>query len=57
MNDGLEVDVDGFPPGRNCPVCGEPLEPGHLDDTLTLVWLCPSHGVINYTTDPFSEPQ
>lgn len=57
MNDGLDVDVDGFPPGRNCPVCGEPLEPGHLDDSLTLVWLCPSHGVINYTIDPFPEPQ
>lgn len=46
------VDVDGFPPGRNSPACGEPLEPGHIDDSLQLVWLCASHGLIERTTDP-----
>ncbi|KJL35310.1 hypothetical protein RR49_02532 [Microbacterium ginsengisoli] len=46
------VDIDGLPPGRNCPACGEPLEPGHIDDSLQLVWLCPSHGVVDRTIDP-----
>jgi hypothetical protein len=32
-----------------------PLEPGHIDASLTLVWLCPAHGMIDSTPDPFKE--
>lgn len=44
---------DGLPAGRDCPACGSPLEPGHIDSSLTLVWLCPAHGMIDITSDPF----
>lgn len=51
------IDDFGLPPGRDCPACGQPLEPGHIDDSIALVWLCPSHGLIDRTTSPFSDPQ
>lgn len=55
MDEDSEVGGDGLPPGRDCPECGCPLEPGHIDASMTLVWLCPSHGPISYTTNPFSD--
>ncbi len=51
------IGVDGLPPGRDCPSCGQPLEPGHIDSSIALVWLCPTHGLIDRTTNPLSDPQ
>lgn len=53
MSDPTELDDYGLPPGRDCPACGQPLEPGHIDDSIALVWLCPTHGFIERTDDPF----
>jgi len=52
-DDDANLGDDGLPPGRDCPVCGLALEPGHIDSSLTLVWLCANHGMIDITTDPF----
>lgn len=57
MNEHDDINDDGLPPGRDCPACGQPLEPGHIDDSIALVWLCPSHGLIETTPDPFSQDQ
>lgn len=57
MDDLDNIPLDGLPPGRDCPVCQQPLEPGHIDTSITLVWLCPSHGPVDYTTNPFTEQQ
>jgi len=46
---------DGFGPGRDCSTCGQALEPGHIDDTLTLVWFCPTHGAVATTVNPFND--
>ena len=46
---------DGLPRGKDCPACGLPLEPGHTDETLSLTWLCPSHGPVEFTQDPFAD--
>lgn len=51
-----EVGPDGFGRGRDCPTCHEPLQPGHMDETTTVVWLCPLHGLIDITIDPFADP-
>lgn len=50
----FDVDPDGLPKGQDCPVCGLPLEPGHIDDTLALVWFCPSHGPVGRTDNPLA---
>ena len=55
MEEHTTIGEDGFPPGRDCPVCGRPLEPGHIDASLELVWLCPDHGMIDTTPDPLTE--
>lgn len=55
MNDPASLDDYGLPAGRDCPACALPLEPGHIDDTIALVWLCPSHGPIGHTANPFQE--
>lgn len=52
MNSNDEIGFDGLQPGRDYPTCGQPLEPGHLDDTIALVWLCPSHGPVDFTPRP-----
>lgn len=48
-------DADGLPRGRDCPACGLALEPGHIDETIALAWLCPSHGPVEFTNDPFAD--
>lgn len=55
VEEDTTIGEDGFPPGRDCPVCGRPLEPGHIDASLELVWLCPDHGMIDTTPDPLTE--
>lgn len=57
MSEHDNLDDDGLPAGRDCPACGQPLEPGHIDDTIALVWLCPSHGLIERTETPFSDTE
>jgi len=57
MNEHDDVDDYGLPPGRDCPACVLPLEPGHIDDTIALVWFCPSHGLIETTPNPFAQDQ
>lgn len=57
MSDSTDIDDYGLPRGRDCPACGQPLEPGHLDDSIALVWLCPSHGLIARTENPFSDAE
>lgn len=52
-----EIGLDGLPPGRDCPSCGLALEPGHIDSTIALIWLCPTHGPIDHTANPLSGSQ
>lgn len=47
-----DIGDDGLPPGRDCPTCGEPLQPGHIDDTTGIAWMCPNHGAVDLTPDP-----
>lgn len=56
-NDYTELDDYGLPPGRDCPACGEPLEPGHIDNSIALVCLCPTHGFVERTEDPLSDTE
>lgn len=57
VSEDVQAELNGLPPARNCPDCGAPLEPGHIDDSITLVWLCPAHGVIERTEDPFFDTE
>ncbi len=50
-----EIGPDGLPRGKDCPVCGLPLEPGHTDESLSLTWFCPTHGPVEVMKDPLSE--
>lgn len=51
----LRVGLDGFPPGRGCPECGTALEPGFIDDTIALVWLCPTHAAMAVSVSPMED--
>lgn len=55
-DDDFDVDENGLPGrGRDCPECGAPLEPGHIDASIALVWLCPIHGMVGFTANPLDE--
>ncbi|MCR2764978.1 hypothetical protein NQ152_15840 [Microbacterium sp. zg.B48] len=54
-DDPIELDEDGLPKGRDCPTCGAPLEPGPIDATLAVAWMCPNHGPVEFTADPFGD--
>lgn len=38
------------------PALWPPARAGHVDDSIRLVWLCPSHGWVASTENPFSSP-
>ena len=37
----VDLDEQGLPGRRDCPACGSPLEPGFIDDSIALAWMCP----------------
>ena len=48
----IELDEQGLPGRRDCPAYGAPLEPGFIDESIALAWLCPNHGMVEFTGNP-----
>ncbi len=51
----IDLDEQGLPGRRACPACGSPLEPGFIDESIALAWMCPNHGMITFTPHPLDE--
>jgi uncharacterized protein (UPF0212 family) len=51
----IDLEEYGVPGCRDCPTCGEPLEPGFIDESIALAWLCPNHGMITFMPNPVDE--
>jgi len=51
----FDLDEHGLPGRRNCPACAAPLEPGFIDESTGLVWMCPNHGMVAHMPRPLEE--